>query len=146
MDTENGGYVARSAGLGVVVGSIQEKVNRLREELTRAEDELIEADSRDKEELTGIDQRQEASLERITREVAALTTRVNALETSTTTKPAPPAPPALPPRQAGERNQDFFPRVEAWAKAVGKSGPPKPTLGEQSTAYDRRIQRWSTGR
>lgn len=141
---ENGNFLAGGAGLGVVVGSLQERVNRLREELARAESDLLAADETDRGELSSVDQRQQTAIDGLTRTVTALATRVTELENKVTAKPSP-APPPLPQRQTKERNQEYYPRVANWAAKVGKSAPPKPTIGEKSTDYDRRIQRWAAG-
>ena len=108
---------AGSAGLALTVGELRERVARLKEELTRAEGELRAADSRDKSELSGIDQRQQATLDTLSRNLSALTERVGTLEAKATAKPA---PPPLPARQSRERNQEYHPRVAAWAKQSGK--------------------------
>lgn len=140
METQqDGGFIAGGTGLALTVGELREKVSRLKEELARTENDLRTADSRDKGELAGVDQRQQKAIESLTQSVAALTTRVAAREPKA---PAKPVLPAFPARNGRERNQDYYQRVQARATSVGKPVPPKPSLGEQSADYGSRLKAW----
>lgn len=127
-----------NTGLALTVGETREKVARLKEELARAESDLRATDARDKTELSGIDQRQQTTLDTLSRSVAALTERVAALETKSAAKPTPPPPP-LPERNDREGVEAYRSRVSAWARQQGKPQPPKPGAFDNGPGYAAKV-------
>lgn len=129
---------AGSAGLAMAVGEQREKVNRLREDLARAETDLREADARDKADLSGIDHRQQTTIDTLSRTVSTLTERVAALESKEIVKSAAPPPP-LPKRNDRESTGDYRTRVAAWARQNGKPEPPKVGGFDSGSGYAEKV-------